>query len=83
MSSYVKTFFDETLAHKEKLSGKPYVAFGTHEGGARVLGSLEKLSVVIGLKPAAPGIMCQGAPGADDKEAGRCLDWTLAIAVAE
>jgi len=83
MAGYVKTFFDEALAHKEKLSSKPYVAFGTHEGGARVLENLERLSQAIGLKQAAPGIMCQGAPGPDDIEPSRCLGRTLATAAAE
>ena len=68
MAGHVKTFYDDALAHKEALSGKPYVALGTHGGGARVLESLERLSQSLGLKQAAPGMMCQGAPGPGDAE---------------
>lgn len=83
MAGQVKTFFDEALAHKEELSGRPYVAFGTHGGGARVLETLERLSQAVGLKQAAPGIMTLGAPGPDDEEAIRALGRTLAEAASQ
>ncbi len=76
MAGHVKTFFDEALAQKEILSHRPYVAFGTHGGGARVLESLDRLSQAIGLRQAAPGMMTQGAPGPDDAEAVRALGRT-------
>ena len=80
MAGHVKTFYDDALAHKAALTGKPYVAFGTHGGGARVLESLERLSRAVGLSQAAPGIMCQGAPGAADAEPARALGEALAKA---
>ena len=80
MAGHMKTFYDEALAHKEKLSGKPYVAFGTHGGGARVLESLERLSQAVGLRQAAPGMMSLGAPGPEDAEAVRALGRLLAEA---
>lgn len=80
MAGHVKTFYDEALAHKATLTGKPYVAFGTHGGGARVLESLERLSGAIGLTQAAPGVMCQRAPGPDVAEPARALGEALARA---
>jgi len=83
MAGHMKTFFDEALAHKEGLSDKPYVAFGTHGGGARVLDSLERLSQAIGLKQVRPGMMCASAPGPGDADAVRGLGHALAEAVSD
>jgi len=83
MAGHTKAFFDEALAHKETLSGKPYVAFGTHGGGARVLDSLERLSQAVGLAQVRPGLMCQGAPGPGDTDAVRELGHALAEAVGK
>jgi len=81
-AGHVKTFFDEALAHKEQLSGRPYVAFCTHGGGGRALPSLDKLSQAIGLAQAAPGVMCAGAPAGKDADDARAAGRTLAQAVA-
>ena len=81
MAGYMKTFFDDALAYKGKLSGRPYVAFGTHGGGAKVLDSLERLSQAIGLKQVRPGMMCASAPGPGDADAVRGLGRALAEAV--
>ncbi len=80
-AGHVKVFFDEALAHKNEISGKPYVAFGTHGGGAKVLDSLERLSQAIGLKQVQPGMMCLGAPGDNEAAAVRALGRALAEAV--
>jgi NAD(P)H dehydrogenase (quinone) len=81
VAGHVKTFFDEALAHKTRISGKPYVAFGTHGGGAKVLESLERLAQAIGLKQAAPGMMCLGAPGPNEEPDVRKLGRAIAEAV--
>lgn len=81
-AGHVKTFYDEALAHKNAISGKPYVAFGTHGGGAKVLESLERLSQAIGLQQVTPGMMCLGAPGPNEADAVRALGKKLAEAVA-
>jgi NAD(P)H dehydrogenase (quinone) len=81
VAGHVKTFYDEALPHKNAISGKPYVAFGTHGGGAKVLESLERLSQAIGLRQVAPGIMCLGAPGPNEADAIRGLGRKLAEAV--
>ncbi len=83
MAGHMKVFFDEALAHKEILSGKPYVAFGTHGGGAKVLDSLEGLAQAVGLKQLRPGMMCQGAPGPGDTDDVRGLGHALAEAVSK
>jgi NAD(P)H dehydrogenase (quinone) len=82
VAGHVKTFYDEALPHKNAISGKPYVAFGTHGGGAKVLESLERLSQAIGLRQVAPGIMCLGAPGPNEADAIRELGRKLAGALA-
>ena len=81
VAGHVKTFYDEALAHKEAVSGKPYVAFGTHGGGAKVLDSLERLSQAIGLRQVTPGVMCLGAPGPNEADAIRQLGRRLGEAV--
>jgi len=81
MAGHMKTFFDDALAYKGKLSGRPYVAFGTHGGGGKALDSLERLSQAIGLTQVRPGMMCAGAPGPGDAEAVRGLGHALAEAV--
>ena len=83
MAGHMKTFFDEALAQKEALNGKPYVAFGTHGGGAKVLDSIERLSQAVGLRQARPGMMCGGAPGPGDADAVRELGHALAEAVSK
>ena len=69
MAGHMKVFFDEALSHKATLKGRPYVAFGTHGGGAKVLDSMERLSQAIGLSQVRPGMMCQGSPGAEEADA--------------
>jgi NAD(P)H dehydrogenase (quinone) len=81
VAGHVKVFFDEALAHKNQISGKPYVAFGTHGGGAKVLDSLERLAQAIGLRQVQPGMMCMGAPGDNEVSAVRALGRALAEAV--
>jgi NAD(P)H dehydrogenase (quinone) len=78
MAGHMKTFFDDALAYKGKLSGRPYVAFGTHGGGGKSLDSLERLSQALGLKQVRPGMMCANAPGPEDAEAVRGLGHALA-----
>lgn len=82
VAGHVKTLFDEALAHKAHISGKPYVAFGSHGGGAKVLESLERLAQAIGLRQVTPGVMCLGAPGPNEEPAVRELGKALAEAGA-
>ena len=81
MAGELKTFFDRAFFHKDKLSGKPYVSFGSHGGGARVIESIDRLASSIGLKQAAPGVLSMGAPSGGDTDACRELGEALAKAV--
>ena len=77
----VKTFFDSIL-NDDRFAGKPCVAFGTHGGGAKVLGVLEALMKSCKLEEAAPGLMTKGAPAGEDVDKARELGEALAKAVA-
>ena len=76
----VKTFFDKTL-HDERFKGKPYVGFGTHGGGGKVLEVLNRLAKAIGLKQVGDGIMTKGTPGPQDAQAAAQLGKALAQAL--
>ena len=80
MAGELKTFFDRAFHHKSKLSGKPYGAFGSHGGGAKVVGTIEKLAQAIGMVQACPGVLSLKEPEAADAEACRKLGRTLAQA---
>ena len=77
----VKTFFDKVL-YDERFKGKPYVGFGTHGGGARVLDCIERLAGAVKLKQIAPGLMTKGAPDSAGAEEARQLGRTLAEVVS-
>ena len=83
MAGHVKTFFDEALTAKDRIAGKPYVAFGTHGGGAKVVETIEKLAQSLGLRRVADGMMTLGAPGPGEEEAVRELGHALARAARE
>ena len=76
----MKAFFDKIL-YDERFHGKRYVGFGTHGGGAKVLGVLEKLAESCKLKQVAPGVLVKGAPEGEDVEKGRALGKALAEAL--
>ncbi len=82
VAGHVKTFFDDARPRKGEISGKPVVLFGTHGGGAKVLESLERLSNALGMRQAAPGMMCLGEPGPGEADDVRALGRALALAVA-
>jgi flavorubredoxin len=82
VAGHVKTWFDEALAWKNQIGGKPYVAFGSHGGGARVLESAEHLCQAIGMHQVRAGMMCMGAPGVGEEPALRALGKALGEAAA-
>jgi len=77
----VKTFFD-TVLYDERFKGKPCATFGTHGGGAKVLGVLDHLVGAVKLAPVGAGVLVKGAPDAAGADAGRALGKKLAEAVA-
>jgi multimeric flavodoxin WrbA len=72
----VKWFFDRILYDKS-FEGKPFVGFGTHGGGAKVLGVVETLADYCKLKRVRPGLLVKTAEvdaAADDARAlGKAL----------
>ena len=77
----IKTFFDKVL-YDDRFKGKPYVSFGTHGGGAKVLNCLDRLAGAVKLVQVAPGVMTKGAPDAAGAQAARQLGKKLAEAVS-
>ena len=78
----LKMFFDKALRN-EKFHGKPFVGFGSHGGGAKVLPVIESLAKSCKFVQAADGVMCQGAPDSSECETElMALGETLAKAVA-
>jgi flavorubredoxin len=79
VAGQVKTIFDKVL-NDDRFKGKPFVAFGTHGGGAKVLGVIETLAKAVKFKQVAPGVLTKGAPDADGAEKARQLGKALAEA---
>ena len=81
VAGQVKTFFDKVLYDK-RFNGKPYVGFGTHGGGAKVLDCVERLAGSVKFKQVSPGVMTKGAPDAAGAEQARGLGKALGEAVS-
>ena len=81
VAGQIKTFFDKVL-YDDRFKGKPYVSFGTHGGGAKVLDCLDRLAGAVKLVQVAPGVMTKGAPDAAGAQAARQLGKKLAEAVS-
>ncbi len=73
----VKTFFD-TVLYDKRFDEKPYVGFGTHGGGAKVLEVLEKLAHSCKLKKVADGVLVKNAPEGEDVDLAKALGKALA-----
>ena len=80
VAGQVKTIFDRILYDK-RFHGKPYVGFGTHGGGAKVLEVLERLAKACKLEQVAPGVLVKNAPEGEDVDKGKALGKALADAV--
>lgn len=79
VAGQVKTIFDKVL-NDDRFQGKPFVGFGTHGGGAKVLGVIETLAKAVKFNQVARGVLTQGAPDAEGAEKGRQLGKALAEA---
>ncbi len=79
MAGRMKDFFDRALSIREKVAGKPSVAF-TSGGGASnsALLSLETMITSFRLEKAADGVVSQGEPSQEDLRACKILGATLA-----
>jgi len=76
----VKTIFDRILYDK-RFHGKPYAGFGTHGGGAKVLGVIEQLAHSCKLEAVGEGVLVKNAPEGDDIGKAKALGAALAEAV--
>ncbi|HUT32348.1 MAG TPA: NAD(P)H-dependent oxidoreductase [Planctomycetota bacterium] len=86
MAGGLKQFFDDLCLADwggKKVKGKPYVAFLTHGGGGSAIASIEKLAKAMKLEPAAPSIVCKGAPAGEAVEQSRQLGKALAERVTQ
>ncbi len=78
----VKCFFDRVY-RDTRVDGKPFVAFGTHDGGGKVLEVLERLSMSVGLVRIFPGVLVKGRPGPKDEERLRALGHALGLRLSK
>lgn len=81
MAGQLKIFFDEALAYKGQLSGKPAVCFVSHGGGGKAIESVERLTQAVGLNQVGEGVLAKGAPTGETAEACRSLGEKLVEAV--
>ena len=79
MAGMMKDFFDKALNIREKVEGKPSVAF-TSGGGASdsALLSLERMISSFRLEKVADGVVCEGKPSKEDLGACKKLGVILA-----
>ena len=86
MAGGLKQFFDDLCLADwggKKVKGKPYVAFLTHGGGGSAIASIEKLAKAMKLEPAAPSVVCKGAPAGEVVEQSQRLGKALAERVTQ
>ncbi len=78
MAGLMKTFFDNALSIREKVSGKPAAAFSSGGGSSdAALSSLEKMITSFRLEKAIDGVVSQGEPSEKDLEACKRLGEAL------
>jgi flavorubredoxin len=73
MAGMLKDFFDRSLEFREKISGKPAVAFVSAGGrGEGCLESIENMINAFGMKRVREGVVSVRTPG--DKELDTCRE---------
>jgi NAD(P)H dehydrogenase (quinone) len=81
MAGGLKQFFDDLLIAAwagRPVDKKPCVAFLTHGGGGRAVGSVEGLIGSTKLEKVADSVVCKGAPEGEDAERSIALGKALA-----
>ncbi len=79
MAGVMKDFFDKALSIRERVAGKPSVAFSSGGGSSNAaLLSLERMISSFRLEKAADGVVCQGEPSEENLRACKKLGETLA-----
>jgi len=84
MAGIMKDFFDKALSIRERVAGKPSVAF-TSDGGASnsALLSLEKMISSFRMEKVADGVVSQGEPSEENLGACKKLGEALATRALE
>ena len=78
MAGLMKDFFDRALSIREKVTGKPAVAFSSGGGSSKAaLASLERMMSSFELEKVTDGLVSQGEPSEKDLEACRRLGEAL------
>jgi multimeric flavodoxin WrbA len=78
MAGLMKDFFDRALSIREKVSGKPAVAFSSGGGPSdAALTSLERMMTSFRLEKVADGLASQGEPSEKDLETCRTMGEAL------
>ncbi len=78
MAGLMKDFFDRALSIREKVTGKPAVAFSSGGGSSKAaLASLERMLSSFELEKVTDGLVSQGEPSEKDLEACRRLGEAL------
>lgn len=84
MAGLMKDFFDRALSIREKVTGKPAVAFSSGGGSSdAALASLERMIVSFKLEKVTDGVVSQGEPSEKDLEACRKLGEALTESALE
>jgi multimeric flavodoxin WrbA len=79
MAGLMKDFFDKALSIRERVAGKPSVAFTSGGGGSdAALLSLERMITSFRLEKVADGVVSQGEPSRENLRACKKLGETLA-----
>jgi len=79
MAGVMKDFFDRALSIRERVAGKPSVAFTSGGGSSNLaLFSLEKMISSFRLEKMADGVVSQGEPSEENLRACKKLGETLA-----
>jgi len=78
MAGIMKDFFDKALSIREKVTGKPAVAFASGGGsGNAALVSLENMIASFRLDKVTEGVVSKGEPSEEDLEACKKLGQAL------
>jgi flavorubredoxin len=84
MAGVMKDFFDKALSIREKVSGKPAVAFSSGGGSSdTALSSLERMIASFRLEKVMDGVVSHGEPSGKDLEACKKLGEALAARALE
>ena len=79
MAGLMKDFFDKALSIRERVAGKPSVAFTSGGGGSdAALLSLERMMTSFRMEKVADGVVSQGEPSRENLRACKKLGETLA-----